>query len=101
MRQPYVDRQTRIINWWSGQNVALVYTIGFWVWRGQTPGRMALRVRVVGLDGRSIGVGRAIVRYIGYLISTLAFFGGYLMIGLTQKKQGLHDKIARTCVVRT
>lgn len=79
----------------------VLYTVGFWAWRGQTLGKIALRVRVVGVDGRPIGVGRAIVRYIGYLVSTLVFLGGYLMIGLTRRKQGLHDKIARTYVVRT
>lgn len=85
----------------GGLILLVLYTVGFWAWRGQTPGKIALRVRVVGVDGRPIGVGRAIVRYIGYLVSTLVFLGGYLMIGLTRRKQGLHDKIARTYVVRT
>ena len=85
----------------GGLILLVVYTVGFWAWRGQTPGKIALMVRVVGVDGRPIGVGRAIVRHIGYLASTLVFLGGYLMIGLTRRKQGLHDKIARTCVVRT
>ena len=85
----------------GGLILLVLYTIGFWAWRGQTPGKMALRIRVVGVDGHPIGVGRAIVRYAGYLASTLVFLGGYLMIGLTPRKQGLHDKIARTYVVRT
>ncbi len=84
----------------GGLILLVLYTIGFWAWRGQTPGKMALRIQVVGVDGHPIGVGRAIVRYVGYLASTLGFLGGYLMIGLTPRKQGLHDKIARTYVVR-
>ena len=85
----------------GGLILLVLYTMGFWAWRGQTPGKIALRIRIVGVDERPIGAGRAIVRYIGYLVSTLAFFGGYLMISQTQRKQGLHDKIARTYVVRT
>ena len=84
----------------GGFILLVLYTIGFWAWRGQTPGKMALRIQVVGVDGHPIGVGRAIVRYIGYLASTLGFLGGFLMIGLTRRKQGLHDKIAGTYVVR-
>ena len=85
----------------GGLILLVLYTVGFWTWRGQTLGKIALRVRVVGVDGRPIGVGRAIVRYIGYLVSALVFLGGYLMIGLTRRKQGLHDKIAGTYVVKT
>ena len=95
------DRKTLRIQIGGGLILLVLYTVGFWAWRGQTPGKMALRIQVVGVDGHPIGVGRAIVRYVGYLASTLAFLGGYLMIGLTPRKQGLHDKIARTYVVRT
>ena len=95
------DQKVLRIQIGGGLILLVLYTVGFWAWRGQTLGKIALRVRVVGVDGRPIGVGRAIVRYIGYLVSTLVFLGGYLMIGLTRRKQGLHDKIARTYVVRT
>ena len=78
-----------------------LYTVGFWAWRGQTPGKIALGVRVIRVDGRPIGIGRAIVRYIGYMVSTLVFLIGYLMVGFDRRKQGLHDQIARTYVVRT
>ncbi len=94
-------QRVRRIQMGGGLILLALYTVGFWAWRGQTPGKMALRIQVVGVDGHPIGVGRAIVRYVGYLASTLGFLGGYLMIGLTPRKQGLHDKIARTYVVRT
>jgi len=84
----------------GGLSLLALYTVGFWVWRGQTPGKMALRIRIVGDDGRPVGLGRAIVRYGGYIASTVFVFTGYFMISFDRRKQGLHDKIARTYVVR-
>ena len=95
------DQKVLRIQIGGGLTLLVLYTVGFWAWRGQTPGKMALRIQVVGVDGHPIGTGQAIVRYVGYFVSTLMFFGGYFMISQTQRKQGLHDKIARTYVVRT
>ena len=77
-----------------------IYIIGFWAWRGQTPGKMALEIKVVRKDGGSISLGQAIVRFVGYIMSTITFFVGYVMIVGDSRKQGLHDRIARTCVVK-
>ena len=80
--------------------VHFVYFAGFWTWRGQTPGKMAVGVRIVDADGNSVGIGRSILRYIGYIVSFMMFFCfGFLMIAWDGKKQGLHDKIAGTYVV--
>lgn len=81
--------------------LTILYYIGFWAWRGQTPGKMAVGVKIVNTDGSAIGIGKAIVRYIGYIISSIIICIGYLMIAWDGKKQGLHDKIAGTCVVKT
>ena len=86
---------------WLGIPIGIIYVIGFCTWRGQTPGKMAMGVKIIKTDGSPIGIGRAILRYIGYLISAVIIFIGYLMIGWDSKKQGLHDKIAGTCVVKT
>ena len=79
----------------------VIYFIGFWAWRGQTLGKMALKMKIVKCDGGSIGIGRAILRYIGYLLSTVIAFIGHFMVIWDRKKQGLHDKIAKTYVVKT
>ncbi len=79
----------------------IAYYIGFWAWRGQTPGKMALGVKIVRADGSPIGFGRSILRYIGYIASAIILGIGFLMIAFDRRKQGLHDKIAGTYVVRT
>jgi uncharacterized RDD family membrane protein YckC len=80
--------------------ISIMYYILYWAWRGQTLGKMAMGIKIVRLDGSSIGVGRATLRYVGYLISTMTLLIGFLMIIGDSKKQGLHDKIADTYVVR-
>jgi uncharacterized RDD family membrane protein YckC len=79
-------------------NVA--YFVGFWVWRGQTPGKMALGIKVIRRDGSDVKLEAALLRYLGYLVSSVIFFIGFLWIAFDGRKQGLHDKIADTCVVK-
>ena len=86
---------------WLGSVIGIIYIVGFWTWRGQTLGKMAMGVRIIKTDGSPIGIGRAILRYIGYFVSTIIIFIGYLMIAWDSNKQGLHDKIAGTYVVKT
>jgi uncharacterized RDD family membrane protein YckC len=80
--------------------VGIAYFIGFWTWRGQTPGKMALRIRILRTDGSPISLGQAFLRYLGYIISAIILLIGYLMIAFDRRKQGLHDKIADTFVVK-
>jgi len=80
--------------------VTAAYFIGFWAWRGQTPGKMALGIKVVKTDGSPVTFGTALVRYIGYWISALVLLLGFLWVLWDTNKQGWHDKIAGTYVVR-
>ncbi len=63
-------------------------------------GMMAAGLSVVGADGMRIGFGRATGRYFASLLSWLLCYVGYLMIAFTARRQGLHDLIASTHVVR-
>jgi len=75
--------------------------IAFWVARGATPGKMAISAQVV--DARTGGkpsTGQAIGRYLGYYVSTIPFGLGLLWVGIDPKKQGWHDKLAGTVVIR-
>jgi uncharacterized RDD family membrane protein YckC len=64
-----------------------------------TPGKRILRLYVTDLNGQRITLGRAFVRNIARQISGFLFIG-YVMAGLTEKKQALHDMIAGCLVVR-
>jgi len=68
------------------------------VWQA-TPGKRILRLYVTDLHGQRISLGRAFIRNIARQISGFLFIG-YVMAGLTEKKQALHDMIAGCLVFR-
>ena len=69
--------------------------------KGQTPGKMVLGIKVVTAQGDIPGLGVAAMREIlGKLISVIALCLGFLWIAWDSKKQGWHDKIADTYVVK-
>ncbi len=67
--------------------------------RGQTLGKRLLGIRVLGVDGRPIGRGRALLRHVGGYVSALALGIGYLWMLWDERQQTWHDKMARAVVV--
>lgn len=67
-------------------------------WRA-TPGKRAMGIEVVNLNGERISFARATGRYFGKIISVLTLSIGFIMAGFTKRKQALHDKIADCLVV--
>ncbi|MDP2920701.1 MAG: RDD family protein [Dehalococcoidia bacterium] len=65
-----------------------------------TLGKMALGIIVTDLDGKRVSFERATGRYFAKIISAIILLIGFLMIAFTQKKQGLHDMIADTLVIK-
>jgi len=80
--------------------LSLAYFVVFWATTGQTLGKMVMGIKVVGIDGTPISWGKAILRYIGYAISGLILALGFIWIAFDSHRQGWHDKIASTVVVR-
>jgi uncharacterized RDD family membrane protein YckC len=66
-----------------------------------TLGKMALGMKVTDLEGNRISFLRATGRYFAKIISALILLIGFIMVAFTEKKQGLHDMIASTLVVKT
>ncbi|ARN84423.1 hypothetical protein GQ61_02785 [Candidatus Nucleicultrix amoebiphila FS5] len=64
-----------------------------------TIGMKVCGIKVVGLDYQRISFLRALGRYAASILSGIILMIGYLMIAFTEKKQGLHDKLAETYVV--
>lgn len=64
-----------------------------------TLGKMALGIKVTNLNGERISFARASGRFFGKIVSSLLLFIGFIMIAITKKKQGLHDKMAGTLIV--
>ncbi len=68
---------------------------------GQTFGKMALGIKVVNEDGTPLDYGKAFLRWLGYFLCDLTLNIGYLWAAFDARKQGLHDKVCRTLVIRT
>jgi uncharacterized RDD family membrane protein YckC len=103
---------------WITLVYSLLYFVGFWSWRGQTPGKMLIGARIVRRDGSPVGLGWSLLRYLLYF---MPFFGPIVLLGslvsgwfdillplitlvvmvLTREKRGIHDLVAGTVVINT
>ena len=86
----------------------LVYAaaISYWVLftglRGQTPGKMVMGLHVIRSGGLVPGIGPALAREtLGRFLSVLSLGLGYAWASWDPRRQGWHDKLAGTYVVRT
>jgi uncharacterized RDD family membrane protein YckC len=68
-------------------------------WQG-TLGKRVLRLKVVDEAGNRISFGRATGRFFAKILSSMFFCIGFIMIGFTERKTGLHDMLAGTKVLR-
>jgi uncharacterized RDD family membrane protein YckC len=83
--------------------LSTLYTLVFWATKGATPGKIFLKLRILGAKSAAtegLGWGTAIVRALGYMVSGALLGIGFLLVLFTSQKQGLHDLIAGTRVVR-
>ncbi|PLY02029.1 MAG: hypothetical protein C0623_04575 [Desulfuromonas sp.] len=84
-----------------GTALSMAYYVFFTGYSGQTPGKMAVRIKVIRVDGEEIGFGRAFFREVlGKFVSGIILGIGYLMVAFDSQKQGLHDRIASTYVIK-
>ncbi|MDH3759545.1 MAG: RDD family protein [Gammaproteobacteria bacterium] len=76
-------------------------TIMFWHFKSATPGKMILGIKIV--DANTMGKaspGKLLIRYLGYYISMIPLCLGIFWVGWDKRKQGWHDKIAGTLVIK-
>ncbi len=78
-----------------------VAVMAFWIARSATPGKMVIGATIVDAKtGGTPSVVQFIIRYVGYFVSTFPFCLGLIWVGFDKRKQGWHDKLAGTVVVR-
>lgn len=94
---PQIDRTWDIIN------LIILITVSMIFWKkskGATPGKKFANIKVV--DAKSFGPisnKQAITRSFGYIVSTLTFLIGFLLVLFREDKRGLHDLLAGTAVI--
>ena len=95
------DPAVNMVLWLFGASLSIGYAVFFIGYCGQTPGKMALRIKVIRTDGSPVSYGRAVLREVlGKFVSSILLGIGYLMVAFDSQKQGLHDKIADTYVIK-
>ena len=78
--------------------VVLVYFVFFWTLVGFTPGKALFGLCIVRQDGKRLSAKRALLRYLGYWVSAIPLFLGFVWIIFDRQHEGWHDKIADTHV---
>jgi uncharacterized RDD family membrane protein YckC len=78
---------------------SFLYFVVFWT-QGSTPGMRLLNIRVADQTTfQTIGLGKAVLRYIGFIVSSFCCLIGFIWAAFDSHKQGWHDKIGGTVVV--
>jgi uncharacterized RDD family membrane protein YckC len=78
-----------------------VAVVAFWIYRQATPGKIVIGARIVDADsGQPPSTGQLIGRYFGYYVSIIPLCLGLIWVAFDKRKQGWHDKLARTVVIR-
>lgn len=89
----------------SGLNLLFgaAYFCYFWSAQGggQTLGMRVLNLKVVRTDGSALTITQGVIRYLGLFVSFICIFIGVIWVAFDADKQGWHDKIAGTYVIRT
>jgi len=79
----------------------IAYQVYFWTSTGQTPGKQVMGLKVVSAEtGELLDMGGAALRYVGYIVSAIPLYLGFLWVLWDPKHDGWHDKIAKTHVIK-
>jgi uncharacterized RDD family membrane protein YckC len=77
-----------------------VATLSFWFFWAATPGKLLLDMKIVDAEtGERPKFSQWVIRYVGYFVSLIPLGLGFIWVILDPKKQGWHDKMAKTIVV--
>ena len=96
-------QHTTLSEWgfWLSLLLPAIAVITFWIYKSTTPGKMILKIKIVDAEsGENLSKGQCIGRYFGYYLSGVPLFIGFLAIAANKRKQGWHDKLAGTIVIK-
>lgn len=79
----------------------IIYFIGLWTWKSASLGKMIVGLKIVDKDTHNnISFKQSIIRFLGYIISLLPLGLGFFWMIWDKEKQGWHDKLAKTFVLK-
>ena len=102
--EAYWDSESLVAGLWD---VVLSYilpaitVIVFWVYKSATPGKMITNLIIVDAEtGGKPSTGQFVGRYFAYYLSAIPLLLGFIWVAFDKRKQGWHDKLAGTVVIR-
>ncbi|PQJ34523.1 hypothetical protein BSZ35_07870 [Salinibacter sp. 10B] len=81
--------------------IGLYFTLFLAWWDGRTPGKYLFGIRVVRLGGEPLTLWQAFERFGGYAAGIATGLLGFIQLYWDPNRQGIHDRVARTVVIRT
>ena len=90
-----------VIDFLINKVMVVIVLVLFWQAWGATPGKRLLGCRIVNASNlQAISIKQAIIRIAGYVVAMLPAYLGFVWAAFDKRKQGLHDKLANTVVIR-
>jgi uncharacterized RDD family membrane protein YckC len=78
-----------------------ILVITFWIYKQATPGKMAVSAKIVdATTGQPASTAQLVGRYFAYFVSIIPLFLGIIWVAFDKRKQGWHDKLAGTVVIK-
>ncbi len=91
-----------LINEYFADAFIAIVTISLWIiWKGQSIGKKLVNIKIVNENYEDINIKTAIIRYIGYIVSTITLLVGFAIVPFREDKRALHDLMANTYVIHT
>jgi uncharacterized RDD family membrane protein YckC len=102
------DPETMVALMVTGFKIKVITQVIAWIYeawmtssdRQATVGKIAVGLKVTDLNGQRISFARATGRHFAKILSAVIFMIGFIMAAFTERKQGLHDILAGTLVVK-
>jgi uncharacterized RDD family membrane protein YckC len=103
------DTETIINLMFAGIRLKIISQVIAWIYeawmtssdRQATVGKIAVGLKVTDLYGQRISFARATGRHFAKILSAMILMIGFIMVAFTERKQGLHDLLAGTLVVKS
>lgn len=97
--RPWFDAGTALLPLLLGMGTTVGYFLFFFTITGQTLGKRLLGLQVVSAQGGDISFWQAALRLVGYMVSTVPLYLGFLAMLIDRRGRTWHDRIAGTQVV--
>ena len=94
-----IQLEFNLANWYSVVAVVVYFGIVTYIGKGQTPGKLLMRIRVVSTLHPKLSFWHSLERAFGYSASALELGSGFFQYFIADNRQTTHDRIAGTIVV--